>query len=127
MTSVVGVGIDLVDVGRLSSAMARRPGLAARIFTPAERDSPAAGSRVAERLAARFAAKEATMKALGVGLGAFSLRDVEVVTDASGRPSLRLHGAAGERARGLGVGALAVSLSHTATLATAVVVAEAGA
>jgi len=125
VTSVVGVGIDLVDVGRLSSAMARRPGLAARIFTPAERDSPAAGSRLAERLAARFAAKEATMKALGVGLGAFRLRDVEVVTDASGCPSLRLHGAARERASGLGVGALAVSLSHTAKVATAVVVAEA--
>lgn len=127
MTSVVGVGIDLVDVGRLSSAMARRPGLAARVFTEGERDSPAIGARVAERLAARFAAKEATMKALGVGLGAIALRDVEVVIDASGRPSVRLHGAAEERARGLGVASLAVSLSHTATLATAVVVAEAGA
>jgi len=125
VTSVVGVGIDLVDVGRLRSAMARRPGLAARMFTDLERDTRASGGRVAERLAARFAAKEATMKALGVGLGAFGLRDVEVVVDDSGRPELRLHGAAGERATRLGVRSLSLSLSHTTTLASAVVVAEA--
>jgi holo-[acyl-carrier protein] synthase len=125
VTGVVGVGIDLVDVDRLRAAMARRPGLAARVFTDLERDTRASGGRVAERLAARLAAKEATMKALGVGLGAFGLRDVEVVVDGGGRPSLRLHGAAGERASRLGVGSLALSLSHTATIASAVVVAEA--
>ena len=65
------------------------------------------------------------MKALGVGLGAFALRDVEVLVDGAGRPSVRLHGAAGELAERLGVAALAVSLSHTATIAPAVVVAEA--
>jgi holo-[acyl-carrier protein] synthase len=122
---VVGVGIDLVDVGRLRSAMARRPGFASRVFTDQERDTPAAGARVAQRLAARFAAKEATMKALGVGLGAFALRDVEVVVDEDGRPSLVLHGAASERASCLGAHTFSVSLSHTATLASAVVVAEA--
>ena len=126
MTSVVGVGIDLVDVARLRSAMARRPGFATRVFTDRERDTPATGGRAIERLAARFAAKEATMKALGVGLGAFALRDVEVVVDEGGRPSLRLHGAAVERAGRLGVRSLVVSLSHTATLASAVVVAESG-
>ena len=126
MTSVVGVGIDLVDVARLRSALTRRPGFAARVFTDQERDTPASGARVVERLAARFAAKEATMKALGVGLGAFALRDVEVVVDGAGRPSLRLHGAAGDRASRLGVRSFAISLSHTTTLASAVVVAEAG-
>jgi holo-[acyl-carrier protein] synthase len=122
--SVVGVGIDLVDVGRLRSAMARRPGFATRVFTELERDTRATGSRVAERLAARFAAKEATMKALGVGLGAFALREVEVVVGEDGHPSLLLHGRARERARDLGVHSFAVSLSHTSTLASAVVVAE---
>lgn len=125
MRSVVGVGIDLVDVGRLRSAMSRRPGFATRVFTDLERDTKASGSRVAERLAARFAAKEATMKALGVGLGAFALRDVEVLVSEDGRPSLRLHGAARERADCLGVRSFALSLSHTSTLASAVVVAEA--
>jgi holo-[acyl-carrier protein] synthase len=124
VTSLVGVGVDLVEVARLRSAMARRPGFAARVFTDGERDSPAVGSRAVERLAARFAAKEATMKALGVGFGAFALRDVEVMVDVDGRPSVRLHGAAIACAERLGVASFAVSLSHTSTLASAVVVAE---
>jgi holo-[acyl-carrier protein] synthase len=124
VSGLVGVGVDLVEVARLRSAMARRPGFAERVFTDHERDSPAVGSRAVERLAARFAAKEATMKALGVGLGAFALRDVEVTTDGDGRPSVRLHGAAMACAERLGVRSFAVSLSHTATLASAVVVAE---
>lgn len=125
MTGLVGVGLDLVEVARVRSALARRPGFAERVFTDHERDSPAGGARAVQRLAARFAAKEATMKALGVGLGAFALRDVEVVTDADGRPSVVLHGAASACAERLGVGALAVSLSHTSTYASAVVLAEA--
>jgi holo-[acyl-carrier protein] synthase len=124
VTSLVGVGVDLVEVSRVRSAISRRPGFAARVFTDAERDSPAIGARAAQRLAARFAAKEATMKALGVGLGAFALRDVEVLVDVAGAPTVVLHGAAGELAGRLGVHTLSVSLSHTATLATAVVVAE---
>ena len=122
MSGVVGVGIDLVDVHRLAEAMHRRPGLAARVFTDAERGT-SSGARGSERLAARFAAKEATMKALGVGLGAFRLRDVEVVTEDSGRPTLKLHGAARATAERLGVDSLSVSLTHAAGLASAVVVA----
>lgn len=126
MSSIVGVGVDLVDVGRLAAAIRRRPSLEARVFTTDERAS-ARGVNRDERLAARFAAKEATMKSLGASLFSFPLRDVEVVTAASGRPSLALHGAAATRARGLGVDRLHVSLTHAAGLATAVVVAEAGA
>jgi holo-[acyl-carrier protein] synthase len=120
----VEVGIDVVDVDRLASALGRRPALAERLFTDHERDSRARGARAVQRLAARLAAKEATMKALGVGLGAFALRDVEVRTAADGRPTLQLHGAADALARDRQVRSLAVSLSHTATVATAVVVAE---
>jgi holo-[acyl-carrier protein] synthase len=127
VTRVVGVGIDLVDVDRLAAALARRPRLATRVFTPNELDSPTAGARRAQRLAARFAAKEAAMKALGAGLGAVALRDVEVVVAEGGRPTIALHGTARDRALRLGVGSLAVSLSHTAATATAVVVAESGA
>lgn len=114
------VGVDLVDVARMERVLARRPRLADRVFTDAERSTSA---KSAARLAARFAAKEATMKALGVGLGAFALRDVEVVSTQGGRPLLALHGGARDRARALGIDAVEVSLSHTATLATAVVIA----
>jgi holo-[acyl-carrier protein] synthase len=114
------VGIDLVDVARMERVLARRPRLADRVFTDAERSTSA---RSAARLAARFAAKEATMKALGVGLGAFALREVEVLNEPSGRPRLALHGRARDRASALGIDAIEVSLSHTASLASAVVIA----
>jgi len=124
VSGVVGVGIDLVDVARLASAIGRRRGIAQRVFTDVERSTAATGARRDERLAARFAAKEATMKALGVGLGAFAFRDVEVVTDDAGRPSLVLHNGAQAVASRLGVTSLSVSLTHTAAMASAVVVAE---
>jgi holo-[acyl-carrier protein] synthase len=121
---VVGVGIDLVDVDRLAAAMRRRPGLAARVFTDRERATSATGARASQRLAARFAAKEATMKALGVGLGAFALRDVEVVVSDAGAPSLVLTGGARDTAARRGATALHVSITHTAASASAVVIAE---
>jgi holo-[acyl-carrier protein] synthase len=119
----VRVGIDLVEVGRLERALARRPSLAGRVFTDVERAASARGI-VTQRLAARFAAKEAAMKALGVGLGAFALRDVEVLTASDGSPSLALHGRARDRASALGVESVEVSLTHTGSLASAVVVAS---
>jgi holo-[acyl-carrier protein] synthase len=119
---MIGIGIDAVDVERFALLLARRPHLATRLFTEGERDA-AAGS--AARLGARFAAKEAVMKALGVGLGAFKFREVEVVLLASGAPELRLHGAAAVLAAERGVGRWHVSLTHTALTAQAVVVAEA--
>ena len=124
MRGLVGVGIDLVDVDRLAAAMRRRPGLAERVFTDRERATTATGTRASERLAARFAAKEATMKALGVGLGAFALRDVEVVVSDAGAPSLVLAGGALAVAEGRGAGTLHLSITHTAGSAAAVVVAE---
>jgi phosphopantetheine--protein transferase-like protein len=71
---VVGVGVDAVDVDRFRLALRRRPRLADRLFTDGERADVAATRDPAERLAARFAAKEATMKALGSGLGSFARR-----------------------------------------------------
>lgn len=126
--AIVGVGVDEVDVDRFARSLARTPTLAGRLFTDGER-ADAAASRgrgvAAQRLAARFAAKEAVLKALGVGLGACRLRDVEVVRDpASGRPSLALHGAAAALAAERGVGAWHLSLTHTASRAVAFVVAE---
>jgi holo-[acyl-carrier protein] synthase len=120
---VVGVGIDLVDIDRIRDLLARRPRFAQQHFTAAERAWCDRRRDPAERYAARFAAKEATLKALGVGLGAARLVDLEVVTAATGAPGLVLHGSAAELAAERRVGGWHVSLSHSRTLATAVVVA----
>ena len=92
--AVYGIGSDLVEIPRFRLALERRPTLAARIFSEAEREYAARFKEPAPRLAARFGAKEAVMKALGVGLWKFALRDVEVVRLASGQPELALHGGA---------------------------------
>jgi holo-[acyl-carrier protein] synthase len=113
---VSGVGIDLLEIARLERALERRPRLAERLFSDAERAYAATRARPAQHLAARFCAKEAVAKALG--LTAWSFRDVEVVaTDAA--PEVRLAGAAAARASELGVTAT-VSLTHTETTAAAV-------
>ena len=82
--SLVGLGIDLVDVARFAAVLARRPKLAERLFTLGERAYAGTFANPAPSLAARFAAKEAAMKALGVGLGAFAFGDVEVQREPSG-------------------------------------------
>ncbi|MGH9088903.1 MAG: holo-ACP synthase [Acidimicrobiales bacterium] len=122
MSAVAGVGVDAVDVDRFRDVLGRRPAIADRLFTDGER---ADGRGDPERLAVRFAAKEATMKALGRGIGSFGWRDVEVVRAASGAPSLRLTAAAAEVARRQGVARWHVSLTHTGRVAVALVVAEA--
>jgi holo-[acyl-carrier protein] synthase len=113
---VSGVGIDLLDVDRLERALERRPRLAERVFTDAERAYAAARARPAMHLAARFCAKEAVAKALG--LAAWSWRDVEVVATGAA-PEVRLSGGVAARASELGVTAV-VSLTHTDTTAGAV-------
>jgi holo-[acyl-carrier protein] synthase len=120
---VIGLGIDAVDIGRFRIVLARRPGIAERLFTAGERDYAARHADPAPSLAARFAAKEAVMKALGVGIGAFRFTDVEVVRLASGQPSLVIRGAAAALASEQGVGKWLVSLTHTSSLAEAVVAA----
>jgi holo-[acyl-carrier protein] synthase len=123
---VIGIGIDAVEVDRFRIVLARTPGVARRLFTESER---AYGNRKrdpAERLAARFAAKEAVMKALGVGLGAFAFHDVEVVRAPSGQPVLELRGRAEALARQRGVTGWRLSLTHTHRVAEAVAVALGG-
>jgi len=122
---VVGVGVDAVDVERFRQGLARYPRLAGRLFTGGELAVVEGTRDPAERLAARFAAKEAVMKALGVGLWRFAWHDVEVEREpASGAPSLRLVAGAAELARDRRVSRWHVSLTHTSQLAVAVVVAE---
>jgi holo-[acyl-carrier protein] synthase len=113
-----GVGIDLLEVERLERALQRRPRLAERLFSDAEREYASTRARPVMHLAARFCAKEAVAKALG--LTAWSFRDVEVIATAAA-PEVRLSGRAAERAAELGVSA-SVSLTHTAGMAAAVAV-----
>ena len=113
---VTGVGLDLLEVERLERALERRPRLADRLFSEEELSYAGAKSRPAMHLAARFCAKEAVAKALG--LSAWSYREVEVVSG-DGPPSVRLSGRAAARAEELGVEA-SVSLTHTQALAGAV-------
>jgi holo-[acyl-carrier protein] synthase len=114
-----GIGLDLLEIERLERALERRPRLAERLFTEAEREYAAARTRPGQHLAARFCAKEAVAKALA--LQAWSFRDVEVISGPGGVPSIALHGAAAVRADALGVDVL-VSLSHTGQDAGAVAI-----
>jgi holo-[acyl-carrier protein] synthase len=114
---IIGVGIDVVDIARFAAALDRTPGLADRLFTDDERRLHVAS------LAARFAAKEALAKALGAP-GGLHWHDAEVVSEASGRPRLRVRGTVAEQAASLGVHRWHLSLSHDAGIASAVVLAE---
>ena len=116
---VVGVGIDVVDVPRFELVMGRRPRIVERLFTEGEQRT---ARMKPERLAARFAAKEAVMKSLGVGAGSVPWKSIEVVKAPSGAPSILLHGAAAELAASRGVNDVKISLTHTAMTAAAFVV-----
>jgi holo-[acyl-carrier protein] synthase len=118
-TAVPGVGLDLLEIDRLERALARRPGLAQRLFTDGERAYAAARARPGQHLAARFCAKEAVAKALG--LGHWEWRDVEVVSD-GGAPTVALYGTVAARAAALGVAGVRLSLTHTRGQAGAVAI-----
>ena len=125
MSAMVGVGVDVVDIARFRTTLARRPGLARRLFVESELAHVSRRADAAPSLAARFAAREAAMKVLGVGLGAFGFHDVWVESDsASGRPTLRVEGRARELADAAGVDRWHLSLSHTDSVAVAVVSAD---
>ena len=115
----VGVGVDMVDVARFARALQRHPKIVGRLFTDDERRD--ANSRP-ERLAARFAAKEAVLKSLQAGFGAAPWTSIEIHRGANGAPSVRLHGPAAQLAAQKGVATLHVSLSHTELMAAALVV-----
>ncbi len=115
----MAVGLDLLEVERMEAALARRPGLAAKLFTPGERAYAASRARPAQHLAARFCAKEAVTKALG--LDVFSPQLIEVAGGGSADVGVVLHGEVLARAEALGV-RVDVSLTHTRGMAAAVAV-----
>lgn len=117
----VAVGVDIVDIARFARLVALRgPALSGLVFTTDELETCHGNL---PRLAARFAVKEAAAKALGLGIGPVGWRDVETRTGAGGRPELSLGGGALAEARAQGLDRWAVSLSHDAARAVAVVVA----
>ena len=121
---VIGIGVDLVDVPRLGETLRRHSDrFVNRIYTEAEADYCRRGGRPLERFAARFAAKEAVMKALGTGWEkGVGFRDIEVVRGSSGQPGIRLQGEARRQAESIGVRRIDLSLSHTSAGAVAMVI-----
>ena len=119
--ALVGIGIDSVDIERFAAVLERRSSLARRVFTAGEREYAGRLANPAPALAGRFAAKEAAMKALGVGLGSIDWSDVEVVRSSGGEPLLAVSGRAAALAADKGIGSWLVSITHTETVASAVV------
>ena len=121
--SVVGIGVDIVDVERFAAVLERTPTFVDRIFTVDESENGEGRRRSAQSLAARFAAKEAVAKVL-VRTHGMQWHHCEVTTDEHGNPNLRLTGTVAEAARSLGISGWHLSLSHDGGHAIAYVVAE---
>jgi len=114
---IVGIGVDLVDIPRFERSIARTPALLPRLFSPAER------MLKPRSLAARYAAKEALIKALG-GSDGVHWTEIEIVSEASGRPRFALAGSTADAVAARGITEVHLSLSHDAGLATAYVIVE---
>jgi len=124
--SVLGLGVDIVEIDRMKLALERTPRLKERIFSEDERWYCEHKARPYVHYAMRFAAKEAVLKALGTGFSGMRFCDVEVVREDKGRPTPRLSGRAAERAAELGVVEMHLSLSftHSTAVASAVAITE---
>ena len=115
-------GVDIIEISRVREVLERYgQRFLDRVFTHGETEYCRGR---APNLAARFAAKEATMKALGTGVRGVGWKDIEVVRASSGAPSVELHGRAEQRARQLGVKEISLSLSHSREYAIAFVVVQ---
>lgn len=125
---IIGSGIDLVEIRRIKHAIDRYGiRFLNRVYTRAEQAYCLRKRNSAESFAARFAAKEAGAKALGTGISfGVNWLEFEVIREPSGRPSLKFHGRAAEIAARMGFSTVALSLTHTAELASASVVLEGG-
>ena len=124
---IVGLGTDIVECSRVARLLERHPDRAVqRLFTPAEQAYCRRTARSVERFAARFAGKEAVLKALGTGwVGQISWCDMQIMPDAAGKPVLTLTGECARIAAELGVTRWQITLSHTTEYATATAIAEA--
>lgn len=118
---IIGLGVDLADVERVGSVLSRHPRFAERCFTAHEREYAFRFAVPERRLAARFAGKEAVMKAMGTGWRRIRWTDVEIT--GGGRPTVRLSGTAARRAEKLGITEVLVTITHTDTAALVMAVA----
>lgn len=120
----VGLGVDLVEIDRMRQVLGRTPRFPERVFTKGEREYCEERPDPATHYAARFAAKEAAVKALGTGFSdGIGFTDVEVSNNPKGRPILTLHGRALDKAEEMGVTDMPLSISHTDNDAVACVIA----
>lgn len=118
--ATAGIGVDMLEIDRMERVLRRRPNFARRVFTDEERAYCERTARPAEHYAARFAAREAVVKALGTGFSqGVSFRDVSVGRDESGRPRALLSGRAAQIAQERGIREIALSISHTRDVAVA--------
>jgi holo-[acyl-carrier protein] synthase len=122
--NIKGIGVDAVDIDRFRLSLSRTPSMRERLFTAEELEYVAPKADPVPSLAARFAAREAVMKAMGLGLGAFGFHEVWVTRADSGAPSLVVTGRALELAVDRGITTWHLSLTHSALVAVAHVVAE---
>ena len=119
-----GIGIDIIEIRRISEAISRKS-FVNRVFTANEQQyCDSRGVQKAASYAARFAAKEAVMKALGTGLAEGTWKDVEVTVDTAGKPSVQLTGFFAAKAHELGAANIYISLSHTKEYAVAQAILE---
>lgn len=123
---IVGMGLDIAEIDRIEAAITRHGApFLERLFTPAEVAYCEKYKGRYERYAARFAAKEAAMKALGTGWShGVRWRDIEVTREPSGKPTLRLEGVAADIAQRMGVKNISLSITHSGNLALAEVIFE---
>ena len=122
---IVAHGIDLVDIDRIEQILDRHGRqFLDRIFTVAEQDYACSGRNSSEKLAGRFAAKEAVLKLIGTGWrGKIAWTDIEILNNAMGCPYVNLTGEVERIARGLGITKVSISITHTSSLAAASAVA----
>jgi holo-[acyl-carrier protein] synthase len=124
VVAMIGIGVDVVDIERFRVSLERTPSMRTRLFTDVELAYVAPHADPVPSLAARFAAREGVMKALGLGLGSFGFHEVWVERAASGAPHLVFIGRAAELADEAGVSRWHLSLTHSDLVAVAYVVAE---
>jgi holo-[acyl-carrier protein] synthase len=122
---IIGVGIDMVEVDRITQRVESSQGFKEKVFSPAEIEFCESKKGKGEHYAARFAAKEAFLKATGKGLTlGFELCDIEVSSDDIGKPCILLKGSFGEKAKEMGWSKIHVSMTHVKSMASAIVIIE---